>query len=522
AGISDDVARAATAAAKAEYVAARAAGKTAQVAKAAASAKAAEVMGLTVKSGRVMGGAKNVAAVEKVVNSARLSGAAAQSAEIASKVTISQRLSKAAAAARGLPRNVVNGVRAKGAAAVTAAKETVKASAKRLGTLADDIGKVTLKDIAVAPFKATARVYGSARSVVSGAWTKLRGGAKAADAAGDAAKAAKAAEAAQAAGRFGQVGAIATQAGGVLKAVVTAPFKAAKFAMASTWQAGKYLYTHPRLWTPLNLASRAALPTIMASYGEGKLTDQQVDEIAKQFKLKPGRENVEKFLKEIRGYQGAAIGPDSGTPEEVQQLKTVLNALGYSDVDPANPEFDEATANAVMDFKGQKGLFQTYEQADYDEAGNAIPGSEKPGLNEYVDEATAQALVETLKAGQTITPGAEPAAPAAPGAEPAAPAAPAAEPAAPAAPGAEPAAPAAPAAGQPHKTYTVGNMDRATGLSGIARHYLGDASRWKEIYDLNKDLIGDNPNLVIAGQKLRMPADAKGLPVERGATPPPA
>ncbi|MDB5099120.1 MAG: LysM peptidoglycan-binding protein [Cyanobacteria bacterium RYN_339] len=39
----------------------------------------------------------------------------------------------------------------------------------------------------------------------------------------------------------------------------------------------------------------------------------------------------------------------------------------------------------------------------------------------------------------------------------------------------------------------------------IARDQLGDANRWTEIYALNKDAIGDNPNLLQPGQVLKMP-----------------
>ncbi|MEB3284918.1 MAG: LysM peptidoglycan-binding domain-containing protein [Candidatus Sericytochromatia bacterium] len=39
----------------------------------------------------------------------------------------------------------------------------------------------------------------------------------------------------------------------------------------------------------------------------------------------------------------------------------------------------------------------------------------------------------------------------------------------------------------------------------IAREQLGDASRWTEIYALNRDIIGDNPNLIQPGQKFRLP-----------------
>jgi nucleoid-associated protein YgaU len=43
-------------------------------------------------------------------------------------------------------------------------------------------------------------------------------------------------------------------------------------------------------------------------------------------------------------------------------------------------------------------------------------------------------------------------------------------------------------------------------LSKIAKENLGDANRWPEIFELNKDKIKD-PNLIHPGQELRMPAE---------------
>jgi nucleoid-associated protein YgaU len=42
-------------------------------------------------------------------------------------------------------------------------------------------------------------------------------------------------------------------------------------------------------------------------------------------------------------------------------------------------------------------------------------------------------------------------------------------------------------------------------LSKIAKAELGDASRWPEIFELNKDQIKD-PNLIQPGQELKMPS----------------
>jgi nucleoid-associated protein YgaU len=53
------------------------------------------------------------------------------------------------------------------------------------------------------------------------------------------------------------------------------------------------------------------------------------------------------------------------------------------------------------------------------------------------------------------------------------------------------------------KTYTVDSGDN---LSNIAKQELGDAKRWREIYELNKDVIGDNPDLIQPGMELKLPS----------------
>lgn len=53
------------------------------------------------------------------------------------------------------------------------------------------------------------------------------------------------------------------------------------------------------------------------------------------------------------------------------------------------------------------------------------------------------------------------------------------------------------------KTYTVKSGDS---LWKIAQNVLGDGSRWREIYDMNKGVIGSNPDLIYAGQVYNLPA----------------
>ena len=51
------------------------------------------------------------------------------------------------------------------------------------------------------------------------------------------------------------------------------------------------------------------------------------------------------------------------------------------------------------------------------------------------------------------------------------------------------------------KTYVVVKGDS---LSKIAKREYGDASKWRAIYDANKDVISD-PDLIYPGQELKVP-----------------
>ena len=62
-------------------------------------------------------------------------------------------------------------------------------------------------------------------------------------------------------------------------------------------------------------------------------------------------------------------------------------------------------------------------------------------------------------------------------------------------------APSAPAQAQ-EQTYTVKKGDS---LSKIAKRVYGDAQQWRRIYEANRALIGDNPDLIHPGQALKLP-----------------
>jgi hypothetical protein len=58
-------------------------------------------------------------------------------------------------------------------------------------------------------------------------------------------------------------------------------------------------------------------------------------------------------------------------------------------------------------------------------------------------------------------------------------------------------------------SYTVQPGDS---LSSIAAALFGDSNRWHEIYDLNKDAIGPDPDVISAGMELKLPGAAPAAP----------
>ena len=63
----------------------------------------------------------------------------------------------------------------------------------------------------------------------------------------------------------------------------------------------------------------------------------------------------------------------------------------------------------------------------------------------------------------------------------------------------------APPEGKTGGTYVVKSGDW---LAKIAKAKLGAADKWRVIYDLNKSVIGKNPNLIYPGQKFQMPGNS--------------
>ena len=54
----------------------------------------------------------------------------------------------------------------------------------------------------------------------------------------------------------------------------------------------------------------------------------------------------------------------------------------------------------------------------------------------------------------------------------------------------------------PPTTHTVAKGDT---LSAIAKHHLGNANAWREIFELNRDILKD-PDKIQPGQVLKLPA----------------
>ena len=67
------------------------------------------------------------------------------------------------------------------------------------------------------------------------------------------------------------------------------------------------------------------------------------------------------------------------------------------------------------------------------------------------------------------------------------------------------------------RTYTVAEGDT---LFNIARYELGKASRWAEIYELNRDVLGKDFNYLIPGTQLAMPESEKREKSDVTAQPP--
>lgn len=55
------------------------------------------------------------------------------------------------------------------------------------------------------------------------------------------------------------------------------------------------------------------------------------------------------------------------------------------------------------------------------------------------------------------------------------------------------------------QTYTVVSGDS---LSKIAKHFYGEANKWRRIFEANRDIIKD-PDLIHPGQVLKIPSESE-------------
>ena len=63
----------------------------------------------------------------------------------------------------------------------------------------------------------------------------------------------------------------------------------------------------------------------------------------------------------------------------------------------------------------------------------------------------------------------------------------------------------APAAAEEKVEYY--EIKRGDSLSLIAKHYYGDPMQYPRIYEANRAVIGDDPDKIFPGQKIRIPLD---------------
>ncbi len=124
-----------------------------------------------------------------------------------------------------------------------------------------------------------------------------------------------------------------------------------------------------------------ALPT---AEDAAQLDEAKAAALAAKYHLAANPENVQAFLAEVGRYDRDAIGPNQGSTGQIKQIQAALRVAGY-DVAPTGT-YDEATALAVVHFKQQNGLHQTYKQPDGSFA-----------INEYVDTQTANALYDLVQ-----------------------------------------------------------------------------------------------------------------------------
>lgn len=107
-------------------------------------------------------------------------------------------------------------------------------------------------------------------------------------------------------------------------------------------------------------------------------------QICEQQGLLATADNYNAFMTDAQAIQNQnALGPGSNDPQSISELQQVLAGWGYQV--SVNGQWDQATTNAVLQFKKDNGLYATYKMAD---------GSQ--GIHPFIDQATKQAMIKKL------------------------------------------------------------------------------------------------------------------------------
>lgn len=129
------------------------------------------------------------------------------------------------------------------------------------------------------------------------------------------------------------------------------------------------------------LTSPTSTGTTSASSG---LTSQQAA-IAQQYQLLPTASNLQAFMAEVQSYQNnGALGPGSTNTTAISDLQKALEKLGYNV--SVTGQYDSTTQQAIIQFKENNGLHQSYEAANGTWA-----------INEYADTQTLQLIMSKLQ-----------------------------------------------------------------------------------------------------------------------------
>lgn len=166
-------------------------------------------------------------------------------------------------------------------------------------------------------------------------------------------------------------------------------------AQESRWShlassAMRFATANPAILFPISPAAAVALDALgrLDAIPKGidpkKVTEEETIALARKYGLATDPVNVRTFLIEVESYEGNAIGPDVGSPEQVRQLQTLLRAVGY-DVDKTGI-WDEKTTHAVIDYKTRHGFHQSYKKADGTDA-----------VNEYATPDVIDHLIQKLE-----------------------------------------------------------------------------------------------------------------------------